>query len=607
MFEVLTRCGIGRIGRWSLDDKRVETPNVFFISTDRIEPPEDAELLLTGTPIKNKKISLVDSGSLFSKKTLEGNVIPPALGYPLSCNELNKYAFNLNEFDGKICVIYGDSSILKAVDIDKKAEVYVIGSAAELFHYPKRFIETIVTLRKAIGYQKILYVPGIALPNNIAFLIYCGIDLVDGVALIVAARQTYFLTSTGRFNLAKMKELPCHCPACIEGIKNFDHLLKHNYYAMRSEIRLIRNHIKNGNLRELVEMRIRSSPWMVSALRELDHRHYHFQEEYFAVNGGRLLACSKESLHRPDIKRFRERIKTRYKKPDSAKILLLLPCSAKKPYSTSKSHLSFKRTIMASGNPNAIHEVVVTSPLGVVPKELELIYPAQQYDVPVSGDWDADEISMIKEGVEYLISGNKYDAVITHLPQDMEFVDEFICNIDIGTVKTCEDKPTSPRSLSNLENTLNTLISPYQKISRKSRRIEDLTSIARYQFGLVGEKLIENCVIRGRYPNLRIFKDEMQIGMLTGRRGMISLTIAGAEILAENNAYCVEIDDFEPKGSIFAVGVSNADEQIRIGDDVVVTHNGGVRAVGVALMSPKEMVESTRGEAVKIRHKVSKK
>jgi archaeosine synthase len=607
MFEVLTRCGIGRIGRWSLDDKRVETPNVFFISTDRIKPPEDAELLLTSTPIKNKKISLVDSGSLFSKKTLEGNVIPPALGYPLSCNELNKYAFNLNTFDGKICVIYGDSSILKAVDIDKKAEVYVIGSAAELFHYPKRFIETIVTLRKAIGYQKILYVPGIALPNNIAFLIYCGIDLMDGVALIVAARQNYFLTSTGRFNLAKMKELPCHCPACIEGIKNFDQLLKHNYYAMRSEIRLIRNHIKNGNLRELVEMRIRSSPWMVSALRELDHRHYQFQEEYFAVNGGGLLACSNESLHRPDIKRFRERIKTRYKKPDSAKILLLLPCSAKKPYSTSRSHLSFKKAIMASGNPNAVHEVVVTSPLGVVPKELELIYPAQQYDVPVSGDWDADEISMIKEGVESLLSGNKYDAVVTHLPQDMEFIDEFICSIGIDLEKTCEDKPTSPRSLSNLENTLNTLISPYQKISRKSRRIEDLTSISRYQFGLVGKKLLENCVIRGRYPNLRIFKNEMQIGMLTGRRGMISLTIAGAEILAENNAYCVEIDDFEPKGSIFAVGVSNADEQIRIGDDVVVTHNDGVRAVGVALMSPKEMVESTRGEAVKIRHKISKK
>ncbi len=607
MFEVLTRCGIGRIGRWSLDDKRVGTPNVLFISTDRIEPPEDAELLLTSKPIKSKKISLVDSGSFFSRKSLEGNVIPPALGYPLSCNELNKYAFKLNEFDGRICVIYGDSSILKAVDIDKKAEIYILGSASELFHYPKRFIETIVTLRKAIGYQKILYVPGIALPNNIALLVYCGVDLVDGVALIVAARQNYFLTSTGRFNLNEMKELPCHCPVCIKGIDSFDQLLEHNYYAMRSEIRLIENHIKNGNLRELVEMRIRSSPWMVSALRELDHRHYHFQEEYFAVNGGLLLACSNESLYRPDIKIFRERIKTRYKKPDSAKILLLLPCSAKKPYSTSRSHLLFRKAVTAGGNPNVIHEVVVTSPLGIVPKELELIYPAQQYDVPVSGDWDADEISMIKEGVESLLSGNKYDAVVTHLPQDMEFVDEFIFNIGINPVKTCEDKPTSNKSLSNLENTLDTITSSYQKISRKSRRIEDLTSIARYQFGLVGEKLLENCTIRGRYPNLRIFKNEKQIGMLTGRRGMISLTIAGAEILAENNAYCVEIDDFEPKGSIFAVGVSNADKQIRIGDDAVIIHRDELRAVGVALMSSKEMIESTRGEAIKIRHKVSKK
>ncbi len=59
-----------------------------------------------------------------------------------------------------------------------------------------------------------------------------------------------------------------------------------------------------------------------------------------------------------------------------------------------------------------------------------------------------------------------------------------------------------------------------------------------------------------------------------------------------------------PKGNIFAVGVKDADENIRIGDDVVVLRDKELVGVGVAVMSPEEMIESDRGEAVRIRHLV---
>jgi archaeosine synthase len=90
--------------------------------------------------------------------------------------------------------------------------------------------------------------------------------------------------------------------------------------------------------------------------------------------------------------------------------------------------------------------------------------------------------------------------------------------------------------------------------------------------------------------------------MLTGDRGMISLTLEGAEVLAERNAYCVEIDDFKPKGNLFAVGVEKANPEIRIGDDVAIVCKGDVRAVGVARMCAEEMNLAERGEAVHIRH-----
>ncbi|HEV8594454.1 MAG TPA: PUA domain-containing protein, partial [Thermoplasmata archaeon] len=57
---------------------------------------------------------------------------------------------------------------------------------------------------------------------------------------------------------------------------------------------------------------------------------------------------------------------------------------------------------------------------------------------------------------------------------------------------------------------------------------------------------------------------------------------------------------------VFAVGVVRADDRIRVGDEVVVRHGGEVRAVGVAAMNPREMVDLRRGEAVKVRHRAKK-
>jgi len=63
----------------------------------------------------------------------------------------------------------------------------------------------------------------------------------------------------------------------------------------------------------------------------------------------------------------------------------------------------------------------------------------------------------------------------------------------------------------------------------------------------------------------------------------------------------VEIDSFVPQGSVLAPGVVDADDDIRVGDEVVVE---GPRAfaVGRAEMHGAEMRSSTRGIAVDVRH-----
>ena len=92
--------------------------------------------------------------------------------------------------------------------------------------------------------------------------------------------------------------------------------------------------------------------------------------------------------------------------------------------------------------------------------------------------------------------------------------------------------------------------------------------------------------------------------MITEKRGLISLTIKGAEIIAKMKKYWVEIsDDFELKNTVLAPGIINADNKIRIGDEVIVLRNENFVAVGVSQMNGYELIESTHGKAIKVRHK----
>jgi archaeosine synthase len=293
----------------------------------------------------------------------------------------------------------------------------------------------------------------------------------------------------------------------------------------------------------------------------------------------------------------------RYKKPESTKILLLFPCSAKKPYFFSKTHKLFRDQLFKTRNPNVVHELIITSPIGLVPRELELVYPASSYDIPVTGFWDEDEKKMIRTLLKSYLKNNKYDKIIVHLPKE---ITEFIKDLLKNPVITCVDRPTSKKSLEKLANVLNENTEEYEKVKLQIRSAEDFKGLASYQFGeKIAKKLMENTTVKGKYPNRKILEKNRQLGMIVQDRGFISLTLYGAYRIKGCKAYWVEIfNDFELIGSVFAPGVKNADEQIRVGDEVIILRKNKLCAVGVAMMNGEEMIQSTHGEAVKIRHRV---
>ena len=593
-FNVNIRDGPARIGELLINDKKIVTPNILFLDTKRFKAPNYADIILTNKKSQKNKATVRVSNQFIYPKDIP--------------KELRLSAINKIE-KKELYIVTGNKDIIDKALEDNPASLFVISNAFQLFQQQSKFVDFLVELRKKIGSQKMIYLPCVGDPASFALLAYIGIDFFDSTAAIHAARNKVLLFPTDRYKTDETVEVPCSCPSCKKlhgkpSEMSFKQILDHNYYELINEVKQVRNAIVSGCLRELVETRVRTYPILTAILRNLDFNHYSFLEERTPlIRSSRLIATSKESLYRPEVKRFQERVIERYIKPRGTKILLLLPCSAKKPYSFSKSHKLFREKLFCSGNPYVVHEVVITSPLGVVPRELELTYPSSLYDIPVTGFWEEDEKKMIRELLTKYLRINKYDSVIMHLS---DAIKEFIEDIVKSSVNTCVDnKPTSKESLEKLLNVLSKTTDSYDRIKPSIRVRENVESFTSYQFGKKNaEKLLKECHIKGRYPNHKIMYNNRQLGMITQQRGLISLTLDGAKRIVDSKDYWVEIyDDFKLKGSVFAPGVKDADTSIRIGDEVIVLKNNKLCAVGVAQMNGNEMKESLHGEAVKIRHR----
>lgn len=471
--------------------------------------------------------------------------------------------------------------------VDDSVEMVVVPNAYELRKDPRRIVDAVVRLREACGFGRLLCMLGIGEPSTVALLSYMGVDVFDDSLPRAAGLEHVLLMPEAEVAMGD---------GDVVGA-NIDYMV--------AELAKTRMFIEADRLRELADQRSFSSPSNVALLRLYDQNAYQYAEETCSTVGCRFSCNSTQALRRPDLKRYRDRMGS-YRKPEHKRILLLLPCSAKKPYHISKTHRAFASAIHTAQHDTLVHEVIVTSPLGMVPRELDACYPANSYDIPVTGEWKCEEKAMIRKMVGDLIAQG-YDKVICHLGEDYELVEglaEMECTV-VGD-------PTSPKSLENLDKALRAAAKGMETVDYLVDRNNLARGLLEFQFGRdIADLLMDGDTYAiGKFPYWKFIREvdgkKIQMGMMTPERGMVSLTLEGAEVLAKAGYAAVEIMDFELKGNLFAVGVVRADPRIRIGDEAVIVCNGKVRGVGVAEMCGREMTDLKRGIAVKVRHKVKK-
>jgi 7-cyano-7-deazaguanine tRNA-ribosyltransferase len=161
---------------------------------------------------------------------------------------------------------YPDLRVKCALELERLGnQVLMVANPEALMRSSRDLVEIIPILRESINPNTAIYYP-FAEPSYMPLLAYMGVDLFDDVAGDFYASLNNLLTSSGKYDLETYRLYDM----------DTQELKDHNKKIIDFTIKEIRENIRNGTLRNLVEERCCSSPELMTALRLLDRDHTDF-------------------------------------------------------------------------------------------------------------------------------------------------------------------------------------------------------------------------------------------------------------------------------------------------------------------------------------------
>lgn len=526
-------------------------------------------------------IEMIQDSSFFGFARM--GTISDTIEYPLVLDitkgehvmsDLNSITILGNKFKREI--VYPEALNLKVSQEYLEGEdLILVFNALELLQRPDLLLKKLSKIRRERGFTKLIYAQGVANPYIIPVLVYAGIQIFDDSYIRAESAKRIKYTIFGKIQVD-------YNP------------LEENIAFVREQEALLRRAINNGTLREVVE-KFSISTKAVELLRILDYEYYWNLEAVFPSRTPYIKANNIESLQRPDLRRYRGKLLSNYARPDGGDVALILPCSARKPYSISNTHRAILSQIGEFRK--YIHEIIVTSPVGIVPRELEEGYPSRFYDIPVIGLWYEEEKKMMLTLLENFLKKNKYNKVIAYISEDLDFIRDAL-PLESRLIK---GEIRNPKNIELLKQALTEVIYEEDLKGKGRTKLDDYLSIAGFQFGQWIRDQLHDTKIVTSYNQDMIVK-EGQIQLVYNRAmGKFTINKNSAKLFLDKGYYLVEIDDFKPTSNVYAVGVMDATEDIRPEDEVVLVHKGEIRGVGIAKMPYRAMVELEKGIAVKVR------
>jgi 7-cyano-7-deazaguanine tRNA-ribosyltransferase len=248
-----------------------------------------------------------------------------------------------------------------------------------------------------------------------------GCDLFDSAAYVLYARENRYMTENGTSRLNQLDYFPCDCPRCVaETPRGLEikpkkeqevFLAEHNLYVCQAEIRRIKQAIRDGRLWEHTEMRVHGHPALLSALKKM-RNHADFLENYSpTVKSSGFFYFDSVGLVRPEITHYRKRLSERYDPPTSAKILFLVPQTRNKPFHKAPEFKKIRQLFRSLGElSEKIHICVYAAPFGVVPLELDEVYPLSQHELALP--LDLETVDYVANQTAEYIKRSSYTGVV---------------------------------------------------------------------------------------------------------------------------------------------------------------------------------------------------
>ncbi|MGZ7070517.1 MAG: tRNA guanosine(15) transglycosylase TgtA, partial [Methanobacterium sp.] len=480
-------------------------------------------------------------------------------------------------------------------------EVYPIGAVVPLLenYSYEDVVDIVMSSVEKLPPSRPRHLMGAGHPMVFALAVAMGCDLFDSAAYILYAQDDRLMMPDGTYKLQDLSFMPCSCDICnkynpndLQNMKK-DQRMKliaaHNLNISFAEIKKIKQSIIEGNLLELVEQRCRAHPYLLNGLRRLGE-YVELLEKYDpAYKKSAFFYSGSESLKRPEILRHHQRLK---RLPQKDKLVLL--DLFKKPYSKNLgTKIRTYESIDVLGDffrvknnevldNSSVQFAVVDVPFGIIPLEIDEVYPLAQNESPRIVDEDSK--LYIKKIIDSYAGNYKEIVLSSHLIKkyalqfDLQKIDEMDLKIDL------DDK-------------------------------DKIKYIADYQFGkgagsalFGGDVEIEKSRKTGKIRH--VYQDDELLATLRARDGAFVLNMNGAKKLHHFLEYpknrVVVTGDAEPfvrEGkSIFAKFVIDMDINIMANDEVlIVNQNDDLLAFGKSILNGQEIKDFNVGQAVKTR------
>ncbi|MEM3608884.1 MAG: tRNA guanosine(15) transglycosylase TgtA [Candidatus Bathyarchaeia archaeon] len=302
--------------------------------------------------------------------------------------------------------------------------IYALGSPTEVMER-YRFdvlVDMIMTAKMNLPLDKPLHLFGAGHPFMFSLAVALGCDFFDSAAYAIYAREDRYMTETGTLRLNEMDYFPCACQNCSSKTpkqvlempkeKRQVFLAEHNLYVCHSELRRTKQAVKDGRLWEHLEVRARGHPALLQALKKLKKYSDFIEKHSPATKKGGLFFFDSIGLIRPEVARHKRKLTERYTPPKDAELLLLMPQTQSKPFHKAKEFRKNEKLLekMLKTDLGKVHVCFYAAPFGVVPIELDEVYPLSQHETVLPPD--TETIAHVANDIVEYISRTNYKTII---------------------------------------------------------------------------------------------------------------------------------------------------------------------------------------------------